>query len=539
MPRRTKKPKKPIIPKFGATASVVRNEMRAKLRTNDAGVADQAYRLMSFRPEGFQFMPQFKRGIWDGYKSLYSRATGEFPGGLAFRLVEKLVDFDVNVSYEDRSVALDPLPALQNGSTVRELRQYQEEACDAGMSKRRGVFDAATGLGKTEIMSELTRRTACKTLIVVASRDLAHQTIERFQNTLSFPQYKGTNLYGIYGDGIASTGLITAALFQTLQRRMTPFCTVCGKKGKPGQGRCTQKTGKLVCAGVMDYDVVEETQEWLRQFDAVHLDEAHHVPAITWWPIINACPAYWRFGYSATPFKSDKATELKLVGATGEVVYEFKAADAIEAKWLTKPVVTIVKSKFSSVDYEYGKYTDAYRDGIVEHFSRNMLIADIAYATSAEWQVPTLILVQWLDQGSMIRHALQQNGLKVEFISGHATTTHRQKSLKALGDGSANCLISTVIFDEGIDVPEIGALILAGGGKAEHRVVQRIGRGLRVVPGKEYLAVFDFWDDHSKFLLKHSRQRLGAVEDAGFETQELTVKETLARIKAGDIRRSP
>ncbi len=536
MPRRAKKRKQPIIPTRGATASVVRNEMRAKLRTNDAGVADQAYRLMSFRPEGFQFMPQFKRGIWDGWKSLYSRATGEFPGGLAFRLVEALVDFDVDVSYEDRSFALDPLPALQNGSTVRELRPYQVDACDAGMSKRRGVFDAATGLGKTEIMAEMVRRTACKTLILVASRDLAHQTIERFENTLSFPQYGGTNLYGIYGDSIASTGLITAALFQTLQRRMTPFCTVCGKKGKPGQARCRQKQKKIECAGVMDYDVVEETEEWLQQFDAIHLDECHRGAAETWWPIVNACPAYWRFGYSATPFKSDKATELKLVGATGEVVYEFKAADAIEAKWLTKPVVTIVKSKFSSVDYEYGKYTDAYRDGIVEHFNRNMLIADIAYATASEWQVPTLILVQWLDQGSMIRHALQQNGLRVEFISGHATTAHRKKSLKALGDGSANCLISTTIFDEGIDVPEIGALILAGGGKAEHRVVQRIGRGLRVVPGKEYLAVFDFYDSHSKFLRRHSDQRLSAVKDAGFEVQELEATVVLERLRQGDVR---
>ncbi len=104
--------------------------------------------------------------------------------------------------------------------------------------------------------------------------------------------------------------------------------------------------------------------------------------------------------------------------------------------------------------------------------------------------------------------------------------------------GKIDLIIVTNIWSEGVDIPEIGALILAGGGKARHKAIQRIGRGLRVVPGKEYLAVVDFLDTHSeKYLLSHSRQRLRAVQDAGFRQETLTPKALMARIRKGDIRK--
>ncbi len=450
-------------------------------------------------------MPKYRRGTWDGWISLYQRRTRIFPGGLLQRVVDHLRGLGVEVAVEDRSQPPQKELLLAGGTNSTDLRDYQLDATERAVAVKRGVFDAATGLGKTEIMGEMIRLLEARSLIIVASRDLAWQTIERFQNTLTFPYADQDSLYGIVGDDVDQPGLITLAMYQTLHRRL---------EAEP-----------------------EETREWLASFDAIHLDECHRAPAKTWWPIINACPAYWRFGYSATPFKSDVVTELKLVGATGEIFYSFKAKEAVKEGWLTEPVVTIVKPDFPIVLDEEARYVTAYREDLVDHEKRNRLIADIAHGTSQGWDVPTLILVQWIDHGKNIRRALRQLDLKVDFISGSAPTDQRRAALKALGDGTIKCLISTTIFDEGVNVPEIGALILAGGGKARHRVIQRIGRGLRVVPGKEYLAVFDFDDAHSpKHLLGHSRQRLQAVKDAGFTYQELTPKQTLARVRKGDVR---
>lgn len=487
-------------------------------------------------------MPKYRRGVWDGWISLYRRGTRVFPGGLLQRVVDHLRELGVEVTTEDRAQPPQREPLLAAGTNSVDLRDYQVDAAARAFAVRRGVFDAATGLGKTEIMGEMIRLLGCRSLIIVASRDLARQTIKRFKSTLVFP-HADDSLYGIVGDDTDQPGLITAALYQTLHRRLMPVCERCGRSGELDQRTCAVRKGKGKnaprCGGVLDFTRTEEMREWLASFDAIHLDECHRVPAQTWWPIVNTCPAYWRFGYSATPTKSDAVTELKLVGATGEIFYSFKAKEAVEEGWLVEPVVTVVKPHFPVLHDEDDKtrYSTVYREDLVDHEKRNRLIADIAAGTSQGWGVPTLILVQWIEHGKNIRRSLRQLDLKVDFISGAASTDQREKAMEALADGTTKCLISTTIFDEGVNIPEIGALILAGGGKARHKVIQRIGRGLRVVPGKEYLAVFDIWDDHSpKHLLGHSRQRLRAVKDAGFTWQELTPNETLAKIRKGNMR---
>jgi superfamily II DNA or RNA helicase len=405
----------------------------------------------------------------------------------------------------------------------------------------------AEGFGShnTEIMAEMIRRLACRSLIIVASRDLARQTIRRFQGTdreaahLAFPNADPEHLYGIVGDDVESPGLITAALYQTLVRRLMPVCLRCGAAGELDQRTCDVKKGLRRCSGELDFTESEVTREWLATFDALHLDECHRSTAKTWWPVVNCIPAYWRFGYSATPTKSDPITELKLTGATGEIFYSFKAKEAIEEGWLTEPFVVTVAPKFPLLDDEEMRYIDVYRDGIADHVKRNRLIAEIAQGTSEGWGVPTLILVAWSEQGRNIKRALREIDVRAEFISGTDSTEKRLAVMEALQDGRITCAISTTIFDEGVNVPEIGALILAGGGKARHKVIQRIGRGLRVVEGKDYLAVFDIWDSHSdKYLVGHSKQRLQAVKDAGFPQETLTPKALMARIRKGDVRGS-
>lgn len=420
------------------------------------------------------------------------------------RVTTRLQELGVSVVIEDRSELPCAEPLLAGGTSNIDLRPYQIEAMEAAIAAKRGVLESATGTGKTECLGAWIRRLACRTLIIVNSRDLAHQTIERFESGLTFPNAPRNGLYGLVGDNTWSPGLITLAMYQTLHQRL---------QQEP-----------------------EETREWLASFDAMALDEAHHAPAKTFWDVINACPAYWRLGLSATPFKSDIITELKLVGSTGEIFYSFKAKEAVEAGWLTKPFVITVDPQFSAlVDEEL--YMDSYRDGVVEHVKRNRLIAKIAQGTAEKWDTPTLILVQWVEHGRNIKRALREIGMRVEFIYGGTPTEQRREAMQALGDGRSKCLISSTIMDEGIDIPEIGALILAGAGKARHKVLQRIGRGLRVIPGKDYLAVFDFLDSHSeKYLLSHGRQRLQAVKDAEFDQETLTPTELFNRMDSGDIR---
>ena len=66
---------------------------------------------------------------------------------------------------------------------------------------------------------------------------------------------------------------------------------------------------------------------------------------------------------------------------------------------------------------------------------------------------------------------------------------------------------------EGLDIPRLDCLILAGGGRSSTRAFQRIGRVLRLYPGKTRGIVFDF-EDATPMLRRHSdiRKKLFRTE---------------------------
>ncbi|NJL54364.1 hypothetical protein HC928_03635 [bacterium] len=70
--------------------------------------------------------------------------------------------------------------------------------------------------------------------------------------------------------------------------------------------------------------------------------------------------------------------------------------------------------------------------------------------------------------------------------------------------GGFGVLAHNTILDEGVDVPTIDALILAGSRKSRIKTMQRLGRGLR---GNKLIAV-EFANFTNDYLLRHSLQRL-------------------------------
>ena len=69
-------------------------------------------------------------------------------------------------------------------------------------------------------------------------------------------------------------------------------------------------------------------------------------------------------------------------------------------------------------------------------------------------------------------------------------------------------MIGSTIADEGLDVPALDTLILAGGGRSSTRAFQRIGRVLRLYKGKTRATVFDFDDKTNRMLQNHSKARM-------------------------------
>lgn len=112
--------------------------------------------------------------------------------------------------------------------------------------------------------------------------------------------------------------------------------------------------------------------------------------------------------------------------------------------------------------------------------------------------------------------------MRFAYISGQDPTARRRRIVQLYRDGKIDVLIASTILDEGFDAPATRFLVLAGGGKAEHRQAQRIGRGMRSSEAKDGLVVVDFLD-RGKYLGAHARQREKAYRrERAYTVHEIT-----------------
>jgi superfamily II DNA or RNA helicase len=102
------------------------------------------------------------------------------------------------------------------------------------------------------------------------------------------------------------------------------------------------------------------------------------------------------------------------------------------------------------------------------------------------------------------------------------------ESFDLLRTKQINCLITTKLADEGIDIREIDTLLLVGGGKAYVAAIQRVGRGLRIKANGGALEVIEFLDLTNPYLQKHANMRLDHYDSEQlFDTSKVVEAEDI------------
>jgi superfamily II DNA or RNA helicase len=161
-------------------------------------------------------------------------------------------------------------------------------------------------------------------------------------------------------------------------------------------------------------------------------------------------------------------------------------------------------------------WDDVYKQGVVNNQHRNKLIAKHA-KRFADAKKPVLILVKELWHGDNIMRELEARGLKALFSHGQMPLSQVESNKYKFERGKVDVLVASTIYDEGVDVPAIRALVVADGGQSVRAVLQKIGRGLRKKAGGDnVLDVIDFADLTHRYLAKHSQERLAIYEAESF-----------------------
>ncbi|KKM20127.1 hypothetical protein LCGC14_1648660 [marine sediment metagenome] len=268
--------------------------------------------------------------------------------------------------------------------------------------------------------------------------------------------------------------------------------------------------------------------------EVLMLDETHHASSESWYTIAMYSGSIRRYGLSGTPLKAEEIADLRMVGATGEIVYEVAPAVLIDLGLAAKPkVVMVVSDKASGpalpceVAYRTIKgrtrqirkplpYDAAYHQGVVENAHHNR-----AVIRATEWLVDhgrqTLILCRLKAHWRTLRDMLEAEGIEYMAVWGDTATEERDRAKELLNEGKINVCLATTIFDEGEDMPGIEAIVLAEGVKAQTNVLQRIGRGMRKKGGTNEVWVVDFCPTCHEKLSDHAADRVAAYASEGYE----------------------
>ncbi len=102
----------------------------------------------------------------------------------------------------------------------------------------------------------------------------------------------------------------------------------------------------------------------------------------------------------------------------------------------------------------------------------------------------------------------RQNNVAAAHVSGRMSDKQKDQVLADYQAGKTHVLCACDILNEGWDSPETEVLLMARPTLSKVVYVQQLGRGTRTAPGKEYLLVFDFIDNASRYTQSLSTHRL-------------------------------
>lgn len=406
---------------------------------------------------------------------LYQIKAQTFPIGMLEFVKRKAAEAEIHLSIEDKRE--NPGQITDFDLDKSGMRDYQIAAVNSVLEHRVGILKHATGAGKSFTAICLVQKIDCRWLFLVNSSDLMHQ----FAN--SYKEKTGVEA-GMIGDGIVRKpeGNLTVATFQTVHMKLQ----------NPNMLKILERVEGLI------------------------VDECHTSASETFCNILQTCKsAVYRVGLSGTPFDRSDKKHVLLLGELGPSIHEVSSVELIERGFLASPKIMFVECQQTA---PARNWPEAKKRLIVESDKRNLMITGLV---RDHIEYPALVFVEQLDHGKSLEKRFQSEGINCKFVHGAKDTKERAKAILDLERGELDVIITSKVFDVGVDIPSLKSIVMVGGGMSVIAVLQRLGRVLRIdkATGKTTCIVFDILDTGNKWMEKHSKSRMKTLRDQGHKVE--------------------
>lgn len=468
----------------------------------------------SHQPKSFEtkFVDRYSRiptGLWREVQKL---AT-EYMFNLEIEGVEHLYDKNY-----DESVFVEWVNTYFEEAS-KQPRDYQIEGISRALKYRNCTEEISTSGGKTLMAFLFFRYLLDKKIIkrmlyIVPNISLVTQTEEEFyqyeEDCGKKPVWKSQCVYGGQGKNEDLDANIVFGTFQSLSKK---------------------------------------SLEYFASFDAVFTDETHHAKASSIKKIlVKTYNSKYNIGMSGTLPPKNSLDSFTIQSYLGPCVYVVKSSDLIASNFAT-PVRVLgieldyleddVKKKLYdlrnvSADEKDGvKLLNLEKDIVRENRKRLVYIGDTICKTTKN----SLVLFSDIknDYGRKVFNYVKENSDKtVYYIDGSTKADNRDYFKKQMEDLNDVIIVASIgVFSEGISINNCHNVFLIESSKSEYIVRQALGRGMRLMEGKEVMTVVDIQDNfiygthryqRINYLMRHARERANIYKDKGFPYKKFTVK---------------
>ena len=236
-------------------------------------------------------------------------------------------------------------------------------------------------------------------------------------------------------------------------------------------------------------------------FDVVIVDEFHHAAASSYERLLTRLKPVELLGLTATPERSDGMPVLHWFG--NRIAAELRLWDAIDQHRLVPFSYFGVADNLDLRDIPWRRGTgydvqqltkaitgtEAWARAVVQQFRDRLVSSEGTRA---------LGFCVSVDHAQYMARVFRDSGISATAVWATTPDDERLRALKDLSEGRVKVVFSVDLFNEGLDVPSVNALMMLRPTESPLLFLQQLGRGLRKSPNKSLCTVLDFVGQHRK-----------------------------------------
>lgn len=462
---------------------IIQDEVNIKFTDLSPECRRKMVKALEYFVPGAQYQPAVRLGRWNGKISF-----ADIGGRSYLNLLDKLLpivqeqgyeieiddqrlsnhifEFD-EIKVDSYSSFIWPEKHTKAGQPI-VLQDHQVDIINSYLNNLTGINIAPTGSGKTLITAILSDKVEPygRTIVIVPTKDLVTQTEDDYLNL-------GLDVGVFYGDRKDYGKTHTICTWQSLESLAKR-----SKNDRLIEIDVEQFFEGVVCV-IVD-EVHKAKADILRKLLSTHLRNA---------PI--------RWGLTGTMPEED-SEKIAVLACIGPMLGRIETKELQDKGLLAQLHINVWQLQ------DLGDVFDNYQTELkwlTTSQPRLKFLANEVLGISKTGN--TLILVDRIETGEMLQLLIPDS----IFISGKMKSKDRKEEYAEVAEVDGKVIIATYgVASTGINIVRIFNLILFEAGKSFVRVIQSIGRGIRIAPDKNFVNVYDICSN-CKFSKRHLTKR--------------------------------